>query len=440
MKLNPELRRQAWIELSAHRLVALPLILGVGFAAVFASFRDAPADAVSWVALVAFGLLTVVWGVRLVATSIVDELIDKTWDWQRLSILSPWTMTWGKLLGSTLFAWFGGLICLAVFVAFARPPQFPLPWLTAAMAVALAVLSQATTLAVVLHAPPATVARHRRSIGMLVPLLALWLLSSGRMLRWEDDQQVDWYGLSVPLPGFVLGSLAVFAAWAVVGAYRSMCVRLAVPTTPLAWLGFMATLVLYSAGFGAVQGGRGGLLAGLAQAGLVWGVVLCYAMLFSEATGPLVLRHVLRRLERRQWQRLAQALPCWPLAWLVAAGCAVAVALSGEAALPWLDPGGKALALVMLVARDAALLLGFLASPRPQRAAATTVVYLLLLDLVLPWLLKAVELPAAVPVVMPLAQDSAVSAFVVATLQALAAGAWARSRLKKAMQPSRRAD
>jgi pimeloyl-ACP methyl ester carboxylesterase len=74
--------------------------------------RTVPQDTIyrAGIIVLLFGVLTILWGTRLAANSILDEMADKTWDWQRLSILSPWTMTWGKLFGATAFAWYGGLV------------------------------------------------------------------------------------------------------------------------------------------------------------------------------------------------------------------------------------------------------------------------------------------------------------------------------------------
>ncbi len=41
----------------------------------------------------------------LAGRSLAEEASQNTWDWQRLSALSPWQMAWGKLLGATLPAW-----------------------------------------------------------------------------------------------------------------------------------------------------------------------------------------------------------------------------------------------------------------------------------------------------------------------------------------------
>ena len=105
--MNPELRRNLWLEVSMHRLIAMPAVLGMGFLVV-ASINDLPwQQRVSWAALTVYFVLTLYWGTRLAADAISDEVRGKTWDLQRMSALGPWYMTWGKLFGATVFAWYG---------------------------------------------------------------------------------------------------------------------------------------------------------------------------------------------------------------------------------------------------------------------------------------------------------------------------------------------
>jgi hypothetical protein len=107
---NPELRRYAWLELSTHRLVALPLVLAIIF---FVADQMKGAMAVASAAVFIYVLLIAMWGGHKAAEAMLDEINDNTWDYQRLSALSPDSLAIGKLVGSTLYTWYGGLLCLA---------------------------------------------------------------------------------------------------------------------------------------------------------------------------------------------------------------------------------------------------------------------------------------------------------------------------------------
>lgn len=400
--MNPELRRNLWLEISTHRLIAAPLLIALFIVTIVAT---ADYDAERYIANAALGgflLFTMLWGSVLASNSISDEFTDRTWDWQRLSALQPWAMTLGKLLGSTVFAWYGGLLSLLVFLATATEPYFLHPYQLVATLVLGSVMLHAGAMASALQMLPSA-PRHRRR-PLLLLLLALVLIGlqfaggfffgGGR----GGDFQVRWYGSGHPFRSVLLASAAAFAAWAVLGAYRSMCQALMVRRSPVAWLLFMLFLTAYSAGFGWRGWGWHGkyAFAVLCAAGSVWGLLFSYIMLFTEQTGPQVARRIAWKARLGEWHRVAAELPCWPLTWLLAALCAIGYAISGGvpgpfaagAQLPHLPT--VPLALVLLAARDAGILLYFLAAPQPKRALLTTVVYIFVLSGLLPMLLHGV--------------------------------------------------
>ena len=106
MKLNPELQRNLWLELSTARLLSMAFILGL----IFLLCSMANARAVAMVALGMFGLLTILWGSGMASDAILDEVREHTWDMQKMTSINPWEMCWGKLFGGTIYAWYGGVI------------------------------------------------------------------------------------------------------------------------------------------------------------------------------------------------------------------------------------------------------------------------------------------------------------------------------------------
>ena len=90
--MNPELQRNWWLEITPHRLGLMPAVIFASAALVRAF--DPTHAMVSSIALVVFMLLTIAWGARLAANSVLEEARDRTWDIQRMAALSPWSMTW----------------------------------------------------------------------------------------------------------------------------------------------------------------------------------------------------------------------------------------------------------------------------------------------------------------------------------------------------------
>jgi len=76
---------------------------------------SAYADPINTTTTVIYYLLTLVWGTRLAGDALINEIRDHTWDQQRMTSISPWSMAWGKLFGITIYVWYGAVICLAVF-------------------------------------------------------------------------------------------------------------------------------------------------------------------------------------------------------------------------------------------------------------------------------------------------------------------------------------
>ena len=438
--MNPELRRNLWLEITPHRLFAMPAVLVLAFLALSAIDRDKAIETVSLTALGGFGLLTILWGTRLAANSIIDEMIDKTWDWQRLSTLTPWEMTWGKLFGATAFAWYGGLVCLAVFLATSHATSVASPLKTALTAILLAILLQASAIASALHMSRKGGAQHRRSAGFLVLIAVLYIVPFALSRGWESQMPVNWYGSYFNSSSFTLASAAVFAAWAVTGAYRAMCQGLAVRTTPAVWIAFLAFVSVYAAGF-AFGDAKISTAQALLFSGLITSVAMSYVMLFTEPSGPLVVRRVMRQFDLSQWRRVAEETPCWPITLAIAALCAVLLAVMNINS-SWM-PIGWAMApvpLVLMLARDAGILMFFLAAPKPKRAEGTTLVYILVLDWILPGMLYAMNLDMLARLVLPLGEGNTSLQIVVALVQAGTVWWFAWRRIKERIASTRSAD
>jgi hypothetical protein len=389
-------------------------------------------------ALFAAGLLGI-WGTRAAADCVMEEVRSRTWDAQRMSAIGPWAMTWGKLLGSAAFAWYGGLMALvAVVLAAPRDWTHP-PAKVALLMVAGALLAHGAACIAGLTAARKGVTRQ----GLLGALLVLALLMvigpvSGFMST--SQQPIGWWQQRYAAIDFVLASAACFAAWAVFGVYRLMCAELQVRTTPWAFAAFALFFTGYLAGF---WDGVGASPARARDALLVCGMLVCasltYLMLFSEQTGVVVLRRVQVRLQRGEWRRALEELPCWPVGLaLTGLFCALAVTL-----LPSQAPAGTAarivasapLTLFLLVARDIGIFLFFALARQPRRVEAATLFYCFLLYAVLPWLLRGAGMGGLAELVLPPMVDAPVKAAIVAAAHAAIAAACVTWRWRAAARP-----
>jgi hypothetical protein len=258
--MNPELQRNLWLEFTPQRIA----LMGGGLALAFfaAALPGGLEYGPSSIAIVLFYLIIVFYGTRAAALAVIGEIRDRTWDSQRLSALSPGAMMWGKLLGSTAYAWFGGLICLAVMLAgLAVHRGLAVAGLEAIYYLALGAIAQASAFLASL------IAIHRRQsvsrlnafvcqlVGIAAAVVVVWVWSiADPVSALVGIPHVDvllWWGRSLDATWFLLASLALFAAWIVLACYRQMRIELQMKNGPLVWLGFLIFIGAYVAGFDA---------------------------------------------------------------------------------------------------------------------------------------------------------------------------------------------
>jgi hypothetical protein len=432
--MNAEFRRNLWLELSMHRLIAMPAALGLLLALVYAMSddpRDSVAATAAWIAAAFLGI----WGARSAAEAVGEEMRARTWDAQRMSALGPWEMAWGKLFGAAAFAWYGGLVSLGVLLAAA-----PANWKhsgakVAALIVAASILVQAAGALAGLAAARKGHSRGGIGLSILVLLVVIASPTVGFVASAESGAHW-WHGTYDPV-GFALASAACFAAWAVFGYYRAMCMELQVRTTPWAYAAFNVFLTVYLAGFWRasdpeVASGLNALLV----CGLIVTLTLTYVQLFSEPTGVIVFRRIQVMFDRGELRRALEESPCWPVSFALAAVVSALIALLFDARLADGHPlHGLAFAAIpafFLLARDTGIYLVFAFARQPRRVEAAALFYLVLLYGIVPGLLHAAEFREMADLVLPPIFTAPGKATVVSAVQALLAATLAAWRWRAA--------
>jgi hypothetical protein len=437
MNSNPEFRRNLWRELTPSRLVGMPMILGVLFFLAYLLDDKQYGEKVANTALTLFGLLAFVWGTRLSSEALISEIRAHTWDSQRMSVIGPWSMTWGKLLGSTIYPWYGALLCLLVYLT--SQPALGLSLIeTAVLMVGSGLLGQAIGLLSSLQAIRKSQRYGRFQTTAFLVIGAACALS---VLTWPFAKStgIFWYERYYPDDRFVLAGLVLFLAWAIFGIYRLIRSELQLKSMPWAWGLFVLFLMSYVAGFF----GESNLVTGqgLAQQRLLSAfliaMMLAYGTLFSERKDPVALRRLLQFLGRRQWFKAVEIFPLW-LSTLpfVVLTCVVLTAVDLTSA-----PGEEtaqfaiaAVAMVLFLLRDFAILLYLNLGQNPKRADMLTVLFLVLLYGVIPTILAALDLDRLSGLFWPIPEVSAGIVLPAALFQAavmlwLMARRWRRSQL-----------
>ncbi|GHU33852.1 hypothetical protein AGMMS50256_26570 [Betaproteobacteria bacterium] len=251
---NPEFQRNLWLEISPIRpllmpgLIALLLFVAV---AVYQNYKS-PAEIIVYVSPVCFALLTIFWGSGLALSSLTREFSEDTWDNQRMSGLTPWQMVWGKLFGGTIYAWYGGVILLAVTAVSAVLTG--MPWgrilLYGAGLVSLAVLCHAASMLgdlTLWHKNPSTANLVRPRLIAILGLPSLFLVFY--ILRTHIGPTVVWWSKNWPFLDITIYTLIAMTLWVLLGLWQAMRRELLLHNRPWWWLVFMVFWMLWGVGF-----------------------------------------------------------------------------------------------------------------------------------------------------------------------------------------------
>ena len=423
--MNPELRRNLWLELTTHRLVAMPAVLFLVFV-LFASRNLADwQGAVFGTAVSMFIVIVHLWGTYKASEAVTDEARDRTWDWQRLSALDPWRMTWGKLAGATALSWYGAFLCVVAMAiaVLGGHERRELPILVCGL-VASGVAVHGAALAASLQASrKSSKLGHRMGLVFFFPaaMLGLVTLASSGEAR---SHTLEWYGREFDALRFYAGLAVVFALWAVLGAYREMARELKLRLVPWAYPAFALFLAAFFAGFGA-----GPLVARttLALSGLLVSLGLTYYGLFADVTTAMSLRRIATHAHARQWRRVLEELPLWVTTLVLAVPFALLCAqIIVDAPVLSLVPKAAALypvAVLLLAARDCAIYVFFTLSARPRGPEGVTLLYIALLSWIVPGVFAISGMGAVAKLLMPFGTMNGWQASVVMAAQLAIAGA-----------------
>ena len=221
--MNPEFQRNLWLELTPARLLLMTgfvLFLIAIFSAAPPGFPSSGA-----VATALYYFLVVLWGTRTAALSVIAEIRERTWDFQKLSAIPPFALMWGKLFGATSFTWFGGILCLPFIVYPVWRGEGLLPAAGEfAILILQGVLAQSVSLLTSLN-----LIRRQHNYWRLDAFLcqvmgivaAFSVYGISNLLSFGSQSQAasfSWWGMVLEPHRFQFFSLLIFTAWALVDA------------------------------------------------------------------------------------------------------------------------------------------------------------------------------------------------------------------------------
>jgi hypothetical protein len=279
---SPEFHRHLWLKFSPFRLLAGPVV-PVLWWMICRKLAPAPGSfsydmhnhhTLSWGMFVFFFLIVVVWGCYEAASALRDEVKGNTWDFLRMSSISPASLVLGKLFGATSYVWYVGLMTLPFFI-YGYLEDFGGSLRGGAAAESLQIVFYMVMAGVIGHAAAFLVSfidmvmlagrtgksRVPRVIGPFVMGLAVSVnLFSGVVVQsahgmsrampgFYMHRQAVWYGVHMFVQSALTMSMVFALFWLLFGACRMARAELMYRTRPVSWMVFVGSLLAYLGGF-----------------------------------------------------------------------------------------------------------------------------------------------------------------------------------------------
>ncbi len=343
-------------------------------------------------------ILLLTYGVLRTTTSILQERSNRTWDFQRLTPLTSFEITFGKLLGAPIFAYFLFLVMMP-WAVLATSYSTRTPWLALwqAYRLPLSLVFLCLNLGLLFSAHSLG-NRQGRSAISFVTVAALWtglpilisVIFGGihGSNHWLAKETLSFYGLSVSVQRFATLSSLIFGGWAFAGARWRIGEDLLEGRRFWRFPAFLLFLAWYLFG---IEGGAGLFKQPQPRPIITLGYVTFFvyvaAFLWGERTDYW-----------RRWLRLTSSrmnnTPVW------VAGYATLLAVAGLLLL--IGPRSRVLVLLPVFCGRDLLFLQWCRFTRSQRAEMMAFIYLVLAYVLPPMLLAPFKLSALVCLYSPI--------------------------------------
>ncbi|MFV2056782.1 MAG: hypothetical protein ACC707_09960 [Thiohalomonadales bacterium] len=425
MFANPEFQRNVWLELSQHRLLGMPAVLGAIFFLVYLIAEPTFSGPINSTAMLLYFALTLLWGTRLAGDALVNEIRDRTWDQQRMTSITPWAMAWGKLLGSTVYTWYGAIICLAVYGTTAILLQYNDVTKNLLTMLAIGVLAHSVALLASLQSINKN-REYNRSATNSYMILGILTAAPFYSLALQGQGLLSWYGERYQSKDFYLISLLLICAWVIIAIYRKMREELQFRSYPFVWLAFLAFFTLAIAGIvdnAMIDNSQIYTLRLFIAFGTL--LTLTYVMVLTENKDPLIIRRLFVALSDRKWRSFFELTPLWLVTLLTTYILAPFLILAGYSQFDTLNISrdwtlefkAALIAATVFLSRDVLIILFFNFAKERKRADLTALMYLALLYWLLPSIVGAMGLIELLPIFFPIGSSNSTLSIISGLLQ-----------------------
>lgn len=410
MKINPEFLRNIWLELTPVRMLGMPAVLGAIFLLIYLIQNDFYTNAMQVISMTIYVVLVYIWGIRLASDAVINEMRDGTWDSQRMSSIGAWSMGWGKLFGSTVYPWYGGLMCIVVYLISSTHYDGARPLKVAAVVLVAGVLAQAIALSTSLIQARRNIVRAKTSSALSLVLGIFFVLPVIRAAL-EEQVSVVWYGQQYDHFLFSITSLIIFTAWMIIGIYRQMRVELQIRSTPLVWMAFISYLAIYLAGFVDIDGGSDLTFTARNFIFYIIFISMAYLTIFLEPKNPVTFRRLFYQLEHSGYWRAFYHVPIWVATLFLVVVSVISILLDSNPTIgafnldEMTDVKVFVVASVFFLMRDILLILYLNFGEKAKRADSAALVYLFVLYFIIPGIFSLSGLPVIKALFIPFSPD-----------------------------------
>lgn len=427
---NPELTRNIWIEFNSARLVLMPLIFAL-ILILISTFSPNFADSVIIFTSIMFNIIVFIWGSKLAADAVINQINERTWDNQILSLISPWQMTIGKLFGATSYAWYGGFILIVLnFIA-----AFFVENTLLVLKISLSNVFNAITIhSVIISLTLVGIKKNRfktklnSTLYFIIGLLIAWYLGYSTFIFYFFENTyykgflnfsttILWHNTYFEIYDFIFLSSIPFFLWSVAGLYRSFKDELGYQSGFSVWLGFLIYIFFYISGFSSqislIISTKEVFYIGLYLAYFSM-LLITYFTLFLEPKFLTDYKKLLKSIKLKDFKELSYNLPLWVISLIISIILAlltliysIAFVIDGNENFFFLDLAVfQPLNLLLFSIRDIFFVNYITFTGKFKKPDFTSFIFLVLGYSLLPGILSVFDLNDLVPIFFPFAEST----------------------------------
>lgn len=312
---NPELVRNFWTEISPNRIIVMPLILGAIYTLIYFTNGSDWMGAAKYFSVFAFLLLVNMWGTLLASRAVVDEVNNRTWTMQLMTPLTPGQMTVGKLFGSTVYPWYGGILVMTVYGVTSHLSG-DAHWIEdMGMYIFNGVLSHGAALSFSMMNIRKD--RDKKKYLPYTNFMAGFILGTGLHTMYSvlqsGNNYFTWYNISITIEDIGLITMFLFASTAVISVYRNIRLELGHVNSPVFFLIILFLSIFYFSGYRVI--GKEMNMGERVFLTVIWSashILLSFIVfIFYEQKNPVAIRLTMDLIKRRDWKRFFVSIPVW---------------------------------------------------------------------------------------------------------------------------------